>query len=83
MYCHKKADHYTVEKRGLKDYILPRDEQNRCFEIDHIIPYTESHNNSLNNLCTACWTCNSKKSNKKIDKRFPYFKATVDLEESL
>ena len=77
VYCGEKASSIDLENRKGRIYLLPRGEDKRCFEVDHIVPYSKTKDNSLNNLCTSCWSCNSKKSNKKLSKDFPQFKCDL------
>lgn len=76
-YCGKKATEFSVKTLGTEKRlcVIPCDE-NGEFEIDHIIPYSETQDNSINNLATACWKCNHNKSNRKwgLTKNFPYMK---------
>lgn len=54
-----KRDSFTCQYCGQKapDVIL---------HIDHIIPVAEGGDNHITNLLTACFSCNSGKSDRKI-----------------
>jgi len=76
-YCGKVASDFAVKTLGVKKRlcVIPRDE-NGEFEIDHIVPYVETQDNSINNLATSCWKCNNSKRDKRWDipRNFPYMK---------
>lgn len=77
VYCGEEAWSIGLEHREGRIYLLPKGVDGRCFEIDHVVPYSETRDNSLNNLCTACFSCNSKKSNRRLPKDFPRFKCDI------
>jgi len=67
VYCWKEPTTWRVE-RGLKPFrinLIPLDEKGREFEIDHVVPYCETKDNSFYNLVTSCWECNNRKSNRR------------------
>ena len=62
VYCGKTPEKWTVEhcQKPYRINVIPLG-----FEIDHIIPYIETQDNSIFNLVTSCCKCNSKKSNRR------------------
>lgn len=66
VYCGKEGE-LTIKRRKKPSrlVIIPKDENNVGFEIDHVLPVSKGGDNSFNNLVTSCWMCNSKKSDKK------------------
>ena len=77
VHCGREPERWVVSKRKNRLYLLPIDSDNRCFEIDHVIPYIETKSNDINNLCTSCWECNNRKSNRKLAKNFPQIKLDI------
>jgi len=74
VYCSKEATTFEVKRSNVpyRLCIIPYDENHREFEIDHIVPYRETQDNSFYNLATCCWNCNSKKSSRLW--KHPYIK---------
>jgi 5-methylcytosine-specific restriction endonuclease McrA len=75
-YCGKQPDHFIIDIRKGRPYIIPVESNNKWFEIDHIVPVKVKDNVELNNLITSCWKCNSVKSSRiyKVSKNFPLIK---------
>ncbi len=65
-YCGKEAL-LSIDRilRPLRRRIVPRDENGRIYEIDHVIAVADGGDNSFNNLITSCWSCNNKKGTKR------------------
>jgi 5-methylcytosine-specific restriction endonuclease McrA len=82
VHCGYVAHEWEVKWRTGRPYIIPLDDDGNEFVIDHIRPYIETQDNSLNNLATSCWRCNNKKSNRiyKIPKNFPQIKLYTQKE---
>jgi len=78
VYCHKEASSIILEHRKGRIFLMPADEKGFSFEIDHIVPYICTQDNSLNNLCTACKRCNNRKSDKILRKDYPCFKCDIE-----
>ncbi len=68
-----KRDKFTCQYCGKKspDVIL---------EVDHIEPVSKGGSNDIVNLITSCWTCNSGKSNIKLDDNTAVEKQRKQLE---
>jgi len=75
-FCHKKPLKLTVShtKRGIE--VFPVDENNKMFQVDHLVPISKGGKNRINNLVTSCESCNLKKGATllKPNKNFPFYK---------
>lgn len=56
-----------MEKQNGRCYYCGCDLKNVSVNIDHIKPFSKYKNGERNNLCLACFRCNSAKSNLEID----------------
>lgn len=72
-YCNKLPSNYKIEIREFRPFLIPVDEFNKDFEIDHINAVSNGGDNNINNLATSCYKCNHNKSNRKwkLSKNFP------------
>jgi len=80
-YCLKEPKTFEIDKRNFLLFVLPVDENNRPFEIDHVIAIDNGGDNNINNLVTSCYDCNHKKSNHKwkLPKNFPQIRLNKEV----
>jgi 5-methylcytosine-specific restriction endonuclease McrA len=61
-YCYKSAVSFEVVDRNFRPYVIPIGSDGHWMEIDHVIPYRKTQDNSIENLITSCFSCNNKKA---------------------